>query len=110
MVLQQLLIFIKSTHKFQDRRSFYTLEKQVTIHIADTTFDHVGGLLAFAEEMLPIKYTNKNPDFIVHSCFGKTVLKYSGVRIAVLGENLVPDFNISDYAFGFSRMSFSDRY
>jgi hypothetical protein len=38
------------------------------------------------------------------------VLKHTGVRLFVTGENVRPDFNLSDYAFGFDRLAFGDRY
>jgi hypothetical protein len=38
------------------------------------------------------------------------VLKHSGVRIWITGENLIPDFNILDYAIGFNDIHFGDRY
>ncbi|MCF7817352.1 MAG: hypothetical protein K9M54_05660 [Kiritimatiellales bacterium] len=49
-------------------------------------------------------------DYVFHSCRGYDVLKYSGVRIFVTGENVSPNFNISDYALAFDKMDFGDRY
>ncbi len=51
-----------------------------------------------------------NPDFIFHEAHLVDVLDYSGVRIAVSGENVRTDFNISDYGIGFDHLSFQDRY
>ena len=48
-------------------------------------------------------------DYVIHSCMGYEVLKYSGIRIYVCGECVSPNFNTSDYALAFDRMSFSDR-
>lgn len=50
------------------------------------------------------------PDFLFYSVFGYEHLKYDCVKICWLGENLQPDFNICDYAIGFSYMEFEDRY
>lgn len=50
------------------------------------------------------------PDFLFYSAFGYEHLKYDCVKICWLGENLQPDFNICDYAIGFSYMEFEDRY
>lgn len=50
------------------------------------------------------------PDFLFCSVFGHEYLKYDCVRILYTGENLVPDFNIFDYAIGFSHLDFEDRY
>lgn len=51
-----------------------------------------------------------DPDFLFYSVFGNEHLKYDCVRIFWTGENLQPDFNICDYAIGFSHMEFEDRY
>ena len=50
------------------------------------------------------------PDFLFYSVFGYEHLKYDCVRIFWTGENIQPDFNICDYAIGFSYMSYEDRY
>jgi len=52
----------------------------------------------------------RDADYVFHSCLGHDVLKYSGIRIFVTGENVSPNFNISDYALAFDKMSFGDRY
>lgn len=51
-----------------------------------------------------------DPDFLFVSAFGHEHLKHRGVKILYMGENLVPDFNLFDYALGFDRLSFGDRY
>lgn len=51
-----------------------------------------------------------DPDFLFYSVFGYEHLKYDCVRILWTGENHQPDFNICDYAIGFSYMQFEDRY
>lgn len=50
------------------------------------------------------------PDFLFYSVFGYEHLKYDCVRIFWTGENIQPDFNICDYAIGFSYMTYEDRY
>lgn len=50
------------------------------------------------------------PDFLFYSVFGFEHLKYDCVKIFWTGENIQPDFNICDYAIGFSYMDFEDRY
>lgn len=52
----------------------------------------------------------KNPDYLFYSCFGFEHLKYDCIKIFYTGENLVPDFNLCDYAIGFHEISFNDRY
>lgn len=51
-----------------------------------------------------------DPDFLFYSVFGHEHLKYDCVRIFWTGENIQPDFNICDYAIGFSNIIFEDRY
>ncbi|WP_181646828.1 glycosyltransferase family 10 [Helicobacter sp. 16-1353] len=60
------------------------------------------------------KYFNvvesENPDFIFYATSGYEHIKYDCVRIQFLGENIIPDFNVCDYAFGLNHIIFEDRY
>lgn len=51
-----------------------------------------------------------NPDFLFCSTFGEKHLRYDCVKIFFTGENQAPDFNLFDYALGFDRIEFGDRY
>lgn len=53
-----------------------------------------------------------NPDYIIISANGKPYeyMKYDGIRIFYSGEEIVPDFNLFDYAIGFDNINFGDRY
>lgn len=51
-----------------------------------------------------------DPDYIIYSGFGYDHLKYDCVRIFFTGECITPDFNECDYAIGFDRLQFGDRY
>lgn len=51
-----------------------------------------------------------NADYVIHSCMGYEVLKYSGIRIFVCGECVSPNFNISDYALTYDQITLGDRY
>ena len=51
-----------------------------------------------------------DPDYIFYSVFGVDHLKYDCVRIFYTGECYTPDFNECDYAIGYDRLSFGDRY
>lgn len=53
---------------------------------------------------------SNNPDYIIYSGFGYEHLKYDCIRIFFTGECQTPDFNECDYAIGFDRMLFGDRY
>lgn len=52
----------------------------------------------------------ENPDYVICGPFGHDFLKYDCPRILFLGEALAPDFNLYDYAIGFDRIEFGDRY
>ena len=50
------------------------------------------------------------PDYLFFSTFGCKHLQYTCVKIMFIGENIVPDFNICDYALAFDHLDFGDRY
>ena len=55
----------------------------------------------------------KNPDYLLYNVFGCRHLKKiykNSIKIAFLTENIIPDFNIADYAIGQSHLNFFDRY
>ncbi len=54
---------------------------------------------------------SERPDYLFYSCGGYRHLDYpDAVRIFYTGENVVPDFNVCDYAIGFHHLRFEDRY
>ena len=54
---------------------------------------------------------SSKPDFLFCSYFSRKHFRYGDcVKILYMGENLVPDFNLYDYALGFQHMEFGDRY
>lgn len=67
-------------------------------------------LLEWAATRHDIDMVSRGADFVIHSCFGYDIVNHAGVRIFVTGENVLPDFNISDYAYGFAHLDFGDRY
>lgn len=51
------------------------------------------------------------PDYVFCSCFGHNHFKYDNcVKIQFIGENIITDFNLYDYALGFHFIDFEDRY
>lgn len=51
------------------------------------------------------------PDYIIHGGMGSSFVQYKDcVKIQIIGENIVPDFNVFDYAIGFDYIIFEDRY
>ena len=64
----------------------------------------------FLEEHFGAVVSNE-PDYVFYSNYGDEHLKYDDrVKIFYSGENAVPDFNFCDYALGFHRLDFGDRY
>lgn len=55
---------------------------------------------------------SENPDYVFCSPLGSAFdyMKYDCVRIFFAGEEMVPDFNLFDYAMGFDDITFGDRY
>lgn len=57
-----------------------------------------------------IEVVDKEFDYLFFSCFGYKNLNYECIKIFYTGENIVPDFNICDYAIGVHEITFDDRY
>lgn len=53
---------------------------------------------------------SEEPEYLFYSGFGYKHLDYQCVRIFFTGECDVPNFNECDYAIGFDRLDFCDRY
>ncbi len=74
-------------------------------------FTHAEKVLGFVSNKYDFELTcARNADYVFHSVGGYNVLKYSGVRIFLTGENVTPNFAVSDYAMAFDKLSFGDRY
>lgn len=52
---------------------------------------------------------SEDPEYLFFSAFGLEHLKYDCVKVYVTGENIIPDFNLCDYAIGFDDLRFGDR-
>ncbi len=52
----------------------------------------------------------QDPEILFFSCFGAKHLQFNCVKVFYTGENLVPDFNLCDYAIGFHHLVLEDRY
>lgn len=67
----------------------------------------------FIVDILKKKYDveiSDDPEYLFYEAKSKGFLDYNCVRIFYTPENLVPDFNICDYALGFNYIDFQDRY
>lgn len=51
-----------------------------------------------------------DPDYLFYSVGSTDFLNYKCIRIFYTPENVVPDFNLCDYAIGFHYINFGDRY
>ncbi|MBR4455362.1 MAG: hypothetical protein IKS32_03955, partial [Solobacterium sp.] len=57
-----------------------------------------------------LEITDQDPEYLIYSVFGSDHLKYDCVRIFYTGECITPNFNECDYAAGFDRIEYGDRY
>lgn len=91
------------------------MKKHIRIKFVDFWDDFVPENSLFYQllsEHYDIELTDPStsPDYIFYSVFGEEHLNYDCVKIFYTGENQCPDFNLCDYAIGFERMEFGDRY
>jgi len=86
--------------------------KQLRISVVDFGLGYglADRVLDWVVDQYDVAFVTRDADYILHSCHGYDVLQHPGVRIFVPGENVLTDFNLSDYALGFERLSFGDRY
>lgn len=93
-----------------ERYRMDTPKKRIAIVDSGRKADVAEAVLSLVADRYHItRTTDQTADYVFHSCQGHDVLKYPGIRIFVTGENVSPDFNISDYALAFDKMSFGDR-
>lgn len=64
-------------------------------------------------KLLARKYhveVTEDPDYLFCGGIGHDHYNYDCVKIVTIGENISPDFNAFDYAIGFDKIEFGDRY
>lgn len=82
-----------------------------TLACADIPEAFVRQALRFVDDKYNFELTtDRNADYVFHGVGGLDALKYPGVRIFITGENVTPNFTISDYAMAFEKIEFGDRY
>lgn len=85
--------------------------KQIAIVDAGKKPEIIEAVLPLIEDHYELQFTQaRDADYVFHSCMGNRVLKYSGVRIFLTGEYVIPNFNVCDYALAFDPIEFGDRY
>lgn len=64
------------------------------------------------KQRFDIVIDQKDPDYLIYSVAGSKFYNFGKnvVRIFFTGENIIPDFNLCDYAFGYAWLEFGDRY
>ena len=71
------------------------------------------GQIAFITDILKKRYNvviSDAPDYVFFGPYGNQHLRYDSVRIFYTSECYTPNFNECDYAIGFDRLDFGDRY
>lgn len=66
--------------------------------------------LDMLKEKYNVEVTRDHPDYLIYSVFGSDYLDYDCVRIFYTGECYSPNFNECDYAVGYDRLEYGDRY
>lgn len=86
-------------------------EKKYSIVDQNDNCQLIRRLISILEkDYVMVKVSPAKADYLFHFIKGSKVLRTNGIRIFVTGENITPDFNISDYAIGFDYIHYLDRY
>lgn len=91
------------------------LEEKQTLKIAFVDFwelspQEKGLYFSIFKKYFKIIEDPKKPDILFYSCFGEDHLNYHNcIKIFYSGENIVPDFNICDYAISTVKIKYDDR-
>lgn len=86
------------------------MKKKIKVKFLDVVGDPENN---FIVDILKERYDveiSENPEYLFFESKSKGFLDYNCIRIFYTPENLVPDFNICDYAMGFNYIDFQDRY
>lgn len=85
--------------------------KQVKIKFVDfISSKEIESILEILSKRYNVIQT-ENPDYLFYSVYGNKYLNYTNcIRIFYTSECLTPNFNECDYAIGFDRLEFGDRY
>jgi len=89
------------------------MKREIKVNFAGFSGDYAHDPDNFILNTLRLKYEVKiaeKPDYLFFSLFGNQHFNYDCVKIMSVGENLIPDFNICDYAIGFDFLDYGDRY
>ncbi len=87
--------------------------KTIKIKICNLTLDDKFTYGYFIYHLLSQSYhieLSEDPDYLFYTDQDTEHLRYSCIKIYYTGENISPNFNLCDYAFGFDYLIFEDRY
>lgn len=85
------------------------MKKKIRIKLVDFHTLNNKQILEVLSEKYDVELTDK-PDYIIYGPFGLEHLRYDCIRIFYTSECITPNFNECDYAIGFDRLEFGDRY
>lgn len=86
---------VKINFTNQDGKPYFDAEDNIILNILKERYNVV---------------VTDNPDYLIYSCFGFEHINFDGIKIYYTSEDISPDFNFCDYAIGFDRIEFGDRY
>ena len=94
---------------------FHRRRKKIVLYSVDLfSIDyHKMWLKNLLKDKFIIKFDKNNPDYLLYNVFGSEHLnqKYNNsIKIAILTENKIPDFNEADYTIGHYHINYLDRY
>ena len=72
---------------------------------------NIQAITELLRQVRDIEEDSDDPEYVFYSVFGYNFLRFpQAIRIFFTGENVRPDFNLCDYAFGYDWIKFEDRY
>ena len=84
--------------------------KTIKIKFVDiTNKKHIAFIVEILKKRYHVEFSD-NPDYIIYGPFGNHHLRYDCIRIFYTSECYTPNFNECDYAIGYDRLDFGDRY
>ena len=87
--------------------------KTVRVHFADYYGTRPENIWAYQllRRHYDVVLDARDPEYLIDGGLGMDHLDYpKAVKIVIIGESYVPDFNLFDYAVGFDDLTFGDRY
>lgn len=116
----KLYMNLNKNHTNNNTTTFNTKKEKKIISLYFVNFlessyqlPQINLLIKILKKKFIVKIVKNNPDYLIYNVFGCRHLQKSfenSIKIAFLTENIIPDFNLADYALGQSHLSYIDRY